>query len=247
MSFWLDTWAAVPLLRTSRYNGQPRPRISLRDALPLVDTLLPRPRPQAIDAIARTLPALLPNTIDECIWRWDPSGVYSSKSLYKIMVAAGKIRLPRYQLLWKARVPPAAKVFFLLLMRNKLRTQDNLLKRGFDIQGGCALCPFTRVETALHLFSDCPFIREVANFVGLQTPLIMPGTDCWYNWSSHIPASKTQRHRWMVSTILLLWGIWRERNNRVFRNRRCIPRVMANALQVDIERCIKHCGRSTAT
>ena len=80
---------------------------------------------------------------DTMMWMAVPSGVYTTKSTYSLLMnpsttsSDGKI----FKTIWKLKIPPRAVVFFWRLIKNRLPTRDNLLRRNVGIQEvDCPLC-----------------------------------------------------------------------------------------------------------
>jgi len=98
--------------------------------------------------------------LDTMVWKADPSGLYSTKSAYRLMmtynrsVSDGRI----FQTIWKLKIPPRALVFSWRLIKDRLpttTTRANLLRRNVSIQETeCPLCGIEQ-EEAGHLFFNC--------------------------------------------------------------------------------------------
>ena len=94
---------------------------------------------------------------DTMLWKAEPSGAYSTKSAYRLMMnpstpgSDGKT----FKIIWKLKIPPRAAVFSWRLIKDRLPTRDNLLSRNVVIQEAvCPLCGFVQ-EEAGHLFFNC--------------------------------------------------------------------------------------------
>jgi hypothetical protein len=89
---------------------------------------------------------------DQLIWKYESSGVYSSKSLYAIMNFRGvqPVYLPA---VWDLKIPPRVQIYFWLLSQNKIMTRDNLRHRGIPKPLVCEL--YSEMEFVKHLFFDC--------------------------------------------------------------------------------------------
>ncbi len=82
----------------------------------------------------RNLKALLAdlhptNSRDVIRWRWTSSEAYSVKSMYKFLQDSGVIDKSFVQL-WKSKIPLKVKIFVWLVLKRRVLTTDNLLKRG---------------------------------------------------------------------------------------------------------------------
>ncbi|KAL5172857.1 putative ribonuclease H protein [Glycine soja] len=91
---------------------------------------------------------------DVMLWKADPSGVYTTKSAYKLLITPSTPASDRRtsQLLWHMKIPPKDVVFTLKLLRDTLPTRANLSRRGVIIQDiACPLCGDEQEEVG-HLF-----------------------------------------------------------------------------------------------
>ena len=69
-----------------------------------------------------------------------------------------------YSQLWHSNIPQKIKFFVWLVIENKINTQDNLVKKGWNGPNRCCLCK-CNVESAIHLFVDCAFARSTISFL----------------------------------------------------------------------------------
>jgi len=94
---------------------------------------------------------------DTLRWTADPSGLYSTRLAYRLLITANT-NLPQaniYKTIWRLNIPPRAAVFSWRLIKNRLPTRHNLLKRNVPIQEHtCPLCGSYQ-EEAGHLFFNC--------------------------------------------------------------------------------------------
>jgi len=94
---------------------------------------------------------------DTMVWKADPSGFYSTKSAYRLLMTFNRPIPERriFQTLWKLKIPPRAGVFSWRLIKDRLPTRANLLRRNVTIQDTmCPLCG-SQQEEAGHLFFNC--------------------------------------------------------------------------------------------
>jgi hypothetical protein len=173
-------------------------------------------------AIDRVRPALDEAGGDIIIWGLESSGQYSSKSAYMIQFA-GQVQSPFPALIWKAWAPPKCKFFLWLLLKNRLWTSARLQQRHWKNNYFCALCE-RNLETAHHLFFECPYSRLVWQAVSSWSscPSLQPASwedrsrleDCF---SQTLTTGEKKAH---TLAILTLWSIWNRRNAVVFREDR---------------------------
>lgn len=191
------------------------------------------------------------NTEDRIRWRWGSSGAYSSKSVYKQMVEGGKV-ISRFEGVWKAKVPPMVRTFGYLMLRGKILTRDVLHMRHIQCEWSCVMCSGQIDETLVHLVFLCPYVWQVWSFIQRQlgVRLIMgvpvqgsvPVT-CSFRviWERSRRLFRGQQGFWICWMLNITWGIWRQRNNLVFRDKTVPPLILANRLWQDGNLWWQHC------
>jgi hypothetical protein len=100
--------------------------------------------------IAQTLQ--LSSESDTLVWKSEPNGVFSVKSMYAIINFRGVVPVHVHSI-WKLKLPPKIHFFLWLLVHNKNLTRDNLVKRQSVDDLTCAFC--NELETCNHLFFEC--------------------------------------------------------------------------------------------
>lgn len=164
---------------------------------------------------------LRPGQEDVISWRWEPSGHYSSKSACKTFFL-GSLVFPCAEAIWKARAPLKCKLFLWLAVHRRCWTADRLQHRGLQNHSACVSCGFSQ-ETIDHLLVGCAATSQVWTrflarvvFAGL-VPIGQPMLE--QHWLSSRDSLPRQKRRGFDSCfILVVWMIWKERNNRVFNN-----------------------------
>ncbi|CAN1806271.1 hypothetical protein LINPERHAP1_LOCUS24624 [Linum perenne] len=129
----------------------------------------------------------------------------------------------------KRNVPTKVAGFVWQVVLRKVSTVDILIRRGFIVPNRCVMCG-SAAESIDHLFWGCAFASQV--------------WDCFSSRLSmfgHFPLDAEKRVRaWKglncglgfdpcVRLLFhgLLWGLWGERNDRIFRDIESTPRVVA--------------------
>jgi mannosylglycoprotein endo-beta-mannosidase len=100
---------------------------------------------------------------DRLSWILTKSEVFSVKSRYTYLVAR-RVMFP-YKMIWRMRIPLKIKAFIWLIVRDRILTKHNLVKKGWKGGGGVLahrsiLCEFCGCNESInHLFSECPLAK----------------------------------------------------------------------------------------
>jgi zinc-binding in reverse transcriptase len=92
---------------------------------------------------------------DLAVWVWEPTGLYTIKSLYTFLCFGG-VKTYLSKSVWSLKIPLKHKLFLWMLLNNKILTKDNLCKRNWTGDITCVFC--SAPESVDHLFFKCPFI-----------------------------------------------------------------------------------------
>jgi hypothetical protein len=90
---------------------------------------------------------------DHHSWKFESSGIFSSRSAYRAFFV-GAIQFEPWKRLWKTWAPNKCKIFVWLAVRNSCWTADRLLKQGLPHPDHCARCN-QEDETAQHILTSC--------------------------------------------------------------------------------------------
>lgn len=169
---------------------------------------------------------------DQLIWAHADTGSYSPKYGYKFLMSKKGWGDPKWwaKSLWKLKCPAKAKTFFWCILKKKAPTWEILQSRCKQGPGRCALCK-NDLETANHLFMECPTAKKVWSEVLKQMNLTIEWegqslSEAWQNWWNKIPEQKLRN---LPATIC--WGIWIARNRHIFQEKE------TEAVQIKI-RCL---------
>ncbi len=166
---------------------------------------------------------------DEVRWRWDNSGRFSVRSLYKFLQDGG-VPERRWSQLWSISTPLKVKIFVWLVLKGRVLTADNLFKRGWNGEGRCALCTDDD-ETIGHLFLECPRTKDLLNVLlpNKRTASLAGSPEkLWANGS----LKRGVLGRRELGTIAITWwAVWLERNRIIFETKK----KMAKQLLVEIK------------
>jgi hypothetical protein len=145
---------------------------------------------------------------DKVSWSLEPSGFFSTRSMYKALSAGPQVQLA--ELLWTPSIPLKSKIFSWQLARGRLPSNDQLLLRRGPSNGNCALCGLP--EDVDHIFFNC----SLAQFMwsGLRDMFSV-------NWSPasrqdwlNILANFAPRAKRLLWTLFVAqsWALWITRN-----------------------------------
>lgn len=163
-------------------------------------------------------------------WRWDQkSGTFSVKSCYeKWEAASGAVYPigPKCMLIWKNVCPFKAEILTWQAIQDKLATGSELVKRNSyqqdeGLMGTCPLC-LSHLETAVHLLLHCSISWQVWSQIilwwGIKwvCPASLYDLLCWWESFNYKNVEKVS---WDISFYAVLWLLWLERNQIVFRNK----------------------------
>ncbi|XP_028246765.1 uncharacterized protein LOC114424098 [Glycine soja] len=163
------------------------------------------------------------NRPDSWVWKADPSGNYSTKSAYRLLmeVTTGAEEDTNLMELWNLKIPLKQTVFAWRLIKDRLPTRTNLRTRQVELNDSrCPLC--NRLdEDATHLFFHCtktlPLWWESQSWINSSG--VFP-----HNPKDHFPqhenwsAVGVRARRWKCWWVALTWTIWKHRNRVVFDN-----------------------------
>nr|XP_009599592.1 uncharacterized protein LOC104095219 [Nicotiana tomentosiformis] len=170
--FWCDTWFGHTPLNDQfpdLYNIAANPRISVAEAKStrgwnivfrrnLNDWEL-----QSVAEFWETLEAFhgLTEEEDVLMWKGHKLGVFSVKSAYHFFnTTTNPTQGWPWKQTWRVRAPTKVLCFTWLVVREAVLTQDNLIRRGIQLQARCSLCGKDG-ESASHLFIHCPVTTQL--------------------------------------------------------------------------------------
>ncbi|KAJ9558242.1 hypothetical protein OSB04_012856 [Centaurea solstitialis] len=186
------------------------------DAAKLVDMFLPRD----VDAIFK-IPLWPRRTTDVRIWHLSKHGNYTVRSAYRLVMdnMMNKSHLRDHgdwKSIWRLRVPPKLKTFVWQAVKGVLPTKDALHFRGVPALGNCGCCS-NAPEDTWHMFLSCSFAMDCWMQVGLQleTQRTIMDAMSFKDWFFKMIGVANDRDKEKI--VAVLWSIWRERNQRVWR------------------------------
>jgi hypothetical protein len=235
-SFWHDSWLPGGALDASHhalYTHTTKPDATVAQVLQAgIDNAL---APRLSTVAAHELELLRP-LLDSVSIRDEPD----SRSLHRCAGPQNSLRAAElYRLchfggeqsahasfLWDGWAPSRVKFFAWLLVKSRIQTRDNLLRKTIVsvAEAGCPMCTAS-METASHLILHCPAAEKFWVAVGVAVPT-----------AAHIDGLHLIRAPLSVpaetaSTFILLgcWHLWKQRNAKVFRGEDpSLPRLLKN-------------------
>ncbi|CAN1335690.1 Putative ribonuclease H protein At1g65750 [Linum perenne] len=170
------------------------------------------------------------NEEDERIWHFSGNGLYTVRSAYRLLTSndAEHVGLRvggNWRKLWQVEVPPKIKHHVWRLARNVLPTRTAIRSRGIDAENICGCCGLEE-EQLEHLFFGCVVAERCWREAGIGHLLEMTQQveEDATSWLFRIidTASCEQVQR----TFVVLWVIWKERNDRVWNHQSRPPELV---------------------
>ena len=137
---------------------------------------------------------------------------YSSMKMYKNISEKTEVH-SIFSQLWKTACRLRHKIFFWLLLHDRISTRNMLQHRSMYLESyNCALCGDGTEETSLHRFWDCPYAWTCWNIL---TPSKVKGISTY----DEILVTLDQLPTNIAMEIVILgcWSIWLTRNDKIFR------------------------------
>ncbi|KAJ4755660.1 RNA-directed DNA polymerase (reverse transcriptase)-related family protein [Rhynchospora pubera] len=218
--FWFSDWGNGHLNFFDGVSFPSRPYLTVSKVCQHLFSSLHAPWNRDVhNAVLSLNPPAFSNSRDTYFWKWETSGRFTVKSAYTMLVSAGKVGF-QGNLIWKIKLPPSIQIFVFLLFQDKLLTQEALLKRNIWVQPGCSLCNSTSLETATHIFYLCPYTQELwSKIKGYFSSVDYQGHTDIKHLICHALHSifLNKKDPTAIVSITVLWAIWLERNNHIFR------------------------------
>lgn len=162
--------------------------------------------------VACVLNTSLTGDRDIFIWNLHKSGVFSTRSFYRVLICDGIV--PLKSPIWKIKIPLKIKIFLWYIKNGVTLTKDNLAKR--DWKGNLKCCSCSSLETIEHLFIQCHFARFIWNTIHITFGIQPPSSthDLFGSWLAGF--RRAFRNQICVGFSAICWAIWLNRNDMVF-------------------------------
>ncbi|XP_024633495.1 uncharacterized protein [Medicago truncatula] len=159
-------------------------------------------------------------------WQWRPDTVsgYIVRGAYHILAEQVQhIGDGIGELVWHKHVPLKVSILAWQLLRDRLPTKNNLLRRGI-------IHPTTKYcvtgcgndETTPHLFFHCNTLgalwQHIRHWLGVYGADPYSVNDHFLQFTYALGSSRTRRSFLQLLWLVGVWILWTERNNRLFNN-----------------------------
>jgi len=172
-------------------------------------------------------------------WRWllDPVHGYSVREAYRFLTSGEQVDRTIVDDVWHRYILAKVSLFVWRLLRNRLPTKDNLMRRRV-IQATDIACAYgcDDSESANHLFLLC----EIPNLVWLHVQnwiCVFTVSPChmrehYTQFTSMAGMPRRSHYVFKVIWFVCVWMIWKDRNNRVFKNTGSNPLVLIEKIKL---------------
>ena len=145
-------------------------------------------------------------------WRYSWGDKFSSSNAYRALVGHHQAHNV-YKVLWKCICQPKHKVFFWLLLKDRLNTRNILKRKNTHLDSfNCVLCLQNTKETCQHLFLQCPFAKQCWEMIYVDIPL----NETFPELSDYLK-DRLHSQFFLTAVVLICWTIWTARNDLIFK------------------------------
>ncbi|XP_058764618.1 uncharacterized protein LOC131638082 [Vicia villosa] len=169
------------------------------------------------------------NGEDRFVWSLGATGGYVVGEFYNKLLSEYRVVVEQLdvkealKVLWQSWMPLKVKIFGWRLLKDRLATKEQLIRRGIIEPNDERLCVFGcgLLEDSKYLFLNCPIIRRVwrkiLDWLGLHD---ITGADCigHFMHMMEIMRSYCSLRRAVVFWMASCWSIWKQRNDIPFNN-----------------------------
>jgi hypothetical protein len=139
--------------------------------------------------------------------------MFSSQKAYAHLIGRQQVHRA-FSWLWKSCSQNKRKVFFWLLLKDRLNTRNLLRRKTMFLEDyNCAICMHSVEETLQHLFLDCPFVATMWNTLGLIVHHTTDPLDIFVSFRTQLNVPF-----FMEIIISMCWAIWSVHNDSIFRH-----------------------------
>ena len=160
------------------------------------------------------------------IWN---SSLFSVKRAYK-QLKGHLVLHPVYNWLWKSSCQNKHKVFFWLLIKDRLSTRELLRRKNMALPDyNCILCTGSVEESLSHLFLDCPFAIQSWTWINIHIDQQLDPFQnlqraskinfrCLFSWRSSLSCVGQFGRQEMTGSSVRLFPIFRRQRSTSGKN-----------------------------
>ncbi|KAK2664294.1 hypothetical protein Ddye_002868 [Dipteronia dyeriana] len=132
------------------------------------------------------------NGEDSIFWRWSNNGEYSVKTVYCGLTEDFSSPLWKWRFIWSLKIPPRVQHFLWMMLHDRLLTNHQRVRRGFDTDMSCPRCE-AGIEDTGHLLHGCRFSVGIWETILRDTNLTMSLEGRFEGWLYEIWISIVSR------------------------------------------------------
>jgi len=173
-------------------------------------------------------------------WQWLPDTThgYSVRGAYRLITTSDDPIITDSAIdVWQKHIPEKVSLFAWRLLRNRLPTKDNLLRRSIISFTECA-CPvgYDIFESAQHLFLECGYADSVwilvRTWLGVSSVVPNVLQHHFIHFSCMAGMSRSTHLFFKTVWLACVWVLWKERNHRIFKNMASDPSVLIDKVKL---------------
>ena len=158
-------------------------------------------------------------------WRWlvDLVHGHSVRETYRFLTSGEQVDRTLVDDVWHRYIQTKVSLFVWSLLRNRLPTKDNLIRRRV-IQAPDTACAYgcSELETTNHLFLECEIPNmvwlHVRKWIGLHMVYPCQLREHYTQFSLMAGMPCRSLYVFKVIWFACVWLIWKDRNDQVFKN-----------------------------
>jgi hypothetical protein len=157
--------------------------------------------------------------VDRVVWNLSKRRNFEVKTFYKALVCHEAAYFP-WKGIWWVKAPKRVTFFVWTTALGKILTHGNLRRRGVVVVEWCVMYK-KHGESVDHLLLHCDVARVVCSFFyslfGVEWVMPSSVLDLLSGWGTLLGHGHVFRI-WKKVPLCVLWGLWCERNSRLFEN-----------------------------
>lgn len=173
-------------------------------------------------ALLSSAPFLIPASANSLVWSAG-SCSFSVSSLYSFSSSLHGPNLSITKFIWSNIFPPKVHFFGWLAWKNRIKSAVFLQILGILGPSASTSCSFcnSALESAQHILLHCPFSWSIWSHVLFEWRLqwcIPDSVADVLNWWMGVKFKSPLRNFWRAIPLVVLWSLWKHRNECVFTN-----------------------------